>query len=85
MIKKKKLRQKSHALNATVNIGREGLTPGNVEHLKKQLVQKKLIKVRISPAVFGDGKKSDFAQILAASVNATIVHRVGFVVVLSKR
>ncbi len=78
-----KLKKRSHDLSPTVHVGKEGVTPGLIAHLKKQLVLKKLIKVRLLSGL-GD-KKKEIAHQLAQGCNATLVRCVGFVLVLSKR
>ncbi len=78
-----KLKKRSHALEATVHVGKEGITPGLIVHLKKQLITKKLIKVRLLSGL--REKKKELATQLAKECNATLVRCVGFVVVLSKR
>lgn len=78
-----KLKKRSHTLEATVHVGKEGVTPALVEHLKKQLVVKKLIKVRLLSSL--REQKRAIAEKLAQECNATLVRSVGFVVVLAKR
>lgn len=72
-----------HALNAVVIIGKAGITESVVKQVISQLKKKKVIKVKFLPTAVKNGKK-ELVKELAERTNAKIVHKVGFIVVLSK-
>jgi len=73
-----------HELEATVKIGKQGLTSGIVEEIKKQLKKKKIVKVKfLGSFVSGKDKAGLFAE-LAMKTNSRILHKVGFTAVLAK-
>ena len=80
-----KLKKKSQLLSETANIGKEGLTPTVIDHIRRQLSQKKIVKVRFSQHLARSEEKKAFAQSLASAVNARLVRQVGFVVVLARK
>lgn len=43
---KRTLRAKGHHLKATVNVGKQGLTPPMLEHVEDQLLAHELVKVK---------------------------------------
>lgn len=85
MENKKEIRSKAAALEPIVRIGKSGLSESVVEEIKKHLKQKKIVKIKMLRAFVGTGDKKDFAKQIADKTDSTLVHRVGFVVVLAKK
>ena len=56
-----------------------------INEIKKQLKDRKLIKVKFIKPVLGERTKKEFAKELASLTNSTMVHQVGFVIVLYKK
>lgn len=73
-----------HALSPALRIGKNGITETVVKQAIAQLKRKKTIKVKFLPSAIQDNKKQ-LAQELAEKTRSKIVHRVGFVVVLSRQ
>ena len=80
----KLLRAKAKELDPVGFIGRAGITEGLIEELQRQIKAKKLIKVRVAKDFYGDDKKAA-AQNLADLVNADLVDRIGYIIVLAKK
>jgi len=78
----KELRGKSHGLEATVQIGKEGITGPVIEEIKKQLKKRKLIKVKFLKSA---GERSELAEKIVSVTGAVLVRSVGRVAVLYKR
>lgn len=81
MIKKEmmlELRQKAKNLEPIVRIGKNGLTDGVVEQIRKAVLKRKLIKVKLLQAFAEEHKADDVAQELATKTGAEIVSVVGF-------
>ncbi len=79
---KKPLKRIAHHLDAVVQIGDQGLTGGVTAETQRALADHELIKVRIP-----DGEKAtrnEMADALAQACDATIVQRIGKVVILFK-
>lgn len=70
------LRSKAHALAPLLSLGKQGLTPGFVATLQRELAKHELIKLRT-------GKHVEVtAAEVAAAVQATVVQQVGRMIVL---
>ncbi|HME87208.1 MAG TPA: YhbY family RNA-binding protein [Candidatus Nanoarchaeia archaeon] len=80
---KKELRSKAKTMTATMNIGKEGLTETVIEEIKKQLRQKKLIKIKMMQSLAQDKNKDDVAAELVEKTDAVLIDRIGFVIVLA--
>jgi RNA-binding protein len=80
---KKELRSKARAMNPTMNIGKEGLTETVIEEIKKQLRQKKLIKIKMLQSLAQDKDKDAVAAELVEKTDAVLIDRIGFVIVLA--
>ena len=73
-----------HALSPALRIGKNGITETVVKQVIAQLKRKKIIKVKFLPSAIKEDKK-ELAKELAIRTRSKIVHRVGFVVVLSRQ
>lgn len=82
----KQLRSKAKLLVPIVNVGKNGLTPGVIELIDRELRDKHLIKIKmLKGALPEDVKKKDrkgLAQAIADATRATLIEQVGSVVVL---
>lgn len=74
------LRSKANGLDATVQIGKSGITETTIAELAAQLKAKKLVKVKLLPSAHG----SELDQ-LAAGTGSEIVEKKGHTAVFYKR
>jgi len=81
---KVKLKREALILNPVAWVGKNGLTEQVKEEIKKQLKDKKLIKVKVLRSYIEENKvnKKDFALQLAQEVDAELVQKLGFIVIL---
>jgi RNA-binding protein len=81
------LRREGQGLEATVNVGKAGLTDGLMEELDAQLKRNHLVKVRVQRGALGDDKDAKDAQALemAERSGAQLVERRGNTVLLYRR
>ena len=85
---KKMWKAKAHALSPMVRIGKNGITPNQVEEVKKALKNKKLIKVKFLKAITKENERTivrNMAEHLAKDTNAVLIDQIGFVAILYKR
>ena len=68
-----------------MNIGKEGLTETVIEEVKRQLRQKKLIKIKMMQALAQQSNKDEIAKQLAEATESLLVDRVGFIIVLASK
>jgi len=80
----KNIKEKSKLLEPIVRIGKNGLTESIVKEIKKNLVKKKLIKVKFLKGAIQDKNKKEFAKEVAKKTGAELIDAVGFVIVLYK-
>lgn len=81
----KEMKAKAMALEPIVRIGKSGLTDTVIAEIKKQLKQKKLIKVKMLISFVGRKDKKAVAEEIAEKTGSMIVHTIGFVVVLARK
>jgi RNA-binding protein YhbY len=72
-----------HAIEASLRIGKSGITDNIIKQAIEQLKKKKVIKVKFLPSAVKNNKK-ELVKELAERARARIVHKVGFIVVLEK-
>jgi RNA-binding protein len=85
MISKQKLielRQKSKALDPVVRVGKNGLSDGLVEQVRKALQRRRLIKVKMLQSFAEENDARGAAEELARKTGAEIISVVGFNVTL---
>lgn len=68
-------------MDPTAQIGKNGLTPHIIHHLKTMLKVRKLIKIKVLPSA-EPGDRKEFGARLAAVLGAKLVDVVGHMVVL---
>ncbi len=73
-----------HKLAVMLRIGKDGLTDNVIKQAMTLLKKHKVIKARFFASAI-DGNKKALSEQLANKTNSKIVHRVGFVVVLSRK
>jgi putative YhbY family RNA-binding protein len=74
------LKARAHALEPLVTVGNAGVTPELVKEVERALTAHELIKVRVSTA--DRDARHALGDDLAAATDATVVHRVGKVLIL---
>lgn len=83
---KVRLKREALPLNPVAWVGKNGLTEQVKEEIKKQLKNKRLIKVKVLRGYIEENSinKKDFALKLAEEVDAELVQKLGFIVTLYK-
>ncbi len=68
------LRGKAQALDVTLHVGKNGITPATIEELSGQLKKKKLVKVRLLKAATEGGAQDDAqAKALAEATGSRLL------------
>lgn len=81
----KEMRTKAKQLKPIINIGKNGLTPEMIDHIKLLLKKKKLIKIKLLKSYMESSEKKEAAKLLCEKTGGELVEQVGFVVVIYKR
>nr|WP_212636842.1 YhbY family RNA-binding protein [Desulfacinum hydrothermale] len=76
------LKSLAHKLRPVARIGQEGITPGVISEIRKQLLHHELIKVKWADLSSEEGPKKEQARQLARRVGAHFVQLLGHNVVL---
>lgn len=79
------LKRKARILEASVRIGKSGLTEGVVKEIIRQLDKKGMIKIKCLKSFISRKDKKAIAAELAEKTGSEIIHQVGFVIVLHKK
>jgi RNA-binding protein len=79
------LRAEAKALEPLIRIGKNGLTEGIANEIKRMLVKKRMIKIKMLSAFFEGKDKDELADEIAARTNSILVESVGNTVVLHKK
>lgn len=84
----KQLRAKAKHLEPIVQIGKNKLSPGTIELVERELMQRQLIKIKFLKAALPEDATKKDRQELAASIatvtKSAIVEQVGNILVLYK-
>ena len=72
-------------LEPAVRLGKNGLSPGVVDEISKNLKKHGIVKVKMLRSFAHGRDKKELAASIASAANAELVSFVGFVVVLKKR
>ena len=72
-----------HAIEASIRVGKAGITENLVKQVKMQLKKRKVIKVKFLPSAIKDNKK-ELVKDLAERAHAKVIHKVGFIAVLER-
>jgi RNA-binding protein len=85
MTEKKQLLEQARLLEPILRIGKNGITESVIAEIKKQLKNRKLIKIKLIKSIMeGPGKKKT-AKEIADATDSELIQQVGFVIVLHKR
>lgn len=79
------LKDKARNIEATARIGKNGLTEGTINEIKRQLKDKKLIKVKLLKSFIADKDKKIAAKELAEKTGSEIAQIIGFTITLYKK
>ena len=82
---KKKLKERARSLEPIIRIGKNGLTIGLINEIKRQLKKKKLVKIKLFKNFLRNKDKKLIAKEIAEKTNSILIEWVGFVVVLYKK
>ena len=78
---KKELKRKAHALQPSVQIGKNGLTEGTMNEIKRHLKTDKTVKIKfLTSFPWNEGRMNE----LLVQTKATLVSKVGNGVVIHK-
>jgi RNA-binding protein len=80
--RKAQLKGAAQHLEATVHVGKEGVTEKVVDEVRKQLKKKRLVKVKLLPSMEED--RHEAAERLAAGASAVLVEVRGRTAVLAR-
>lgn len=72
-----------HALSPAIRIGKSGITDNVVKQIIAIIKKKKVIKVKFLPTAIKEDKK-ELVKELAERTHTRIIHKVGFIAVLSR-
>ena len=79
------LKMRAQGIEPSIRIGKQGITAGIVEEIKRQLAKKNMVKIKCLKSFMQSADKKKFAGELAEKTNSKVVHQVGFVIVLVKK
>ena len=71
-------------LDVTLRIGRSGLSESMIKEIQEQFKKRKWIKIKLLRSALGETDKKEFAKQVAEKTNSTLIHQVGFIIVLKK-
>ena len=81
----KELRIKALETRVTIQIGKNGITPTLIGEIKKQLQQKRLIKIKILKAALEEKDRKQIAKEIAAETKAEQSNLTGLILTLKRR
>jgi RNA-binding protein len=70
-------RAEAQALDVTLHVGKNGVTPTTVEELSSQLKKRKLVKVRLLPSSAESASAEDQVKALAEGTHSTLIETRG--------
>jgi len=82
---KASLQEQARLLQPLVRIGKNGITPGIIEEIKKHVQKKHLVKIKLLRACIEEHDRYDIASQLSAACDAQLIHVVGNTVVLWRK
>ncbi len=84
---RQKLRAEGQRIDATVHLGKGGISEGVLAELDAQLKRNHLVKVRLQRGAAGGERdaEGDMAEILAEALGADVVERRGHTALLYRR
>jgi RNA-binding protein len=78
----RKLRDKARSLEPIVRIGKNGITDAMVDHIKRMLLKRHLVKVKFLQSFMEENDIKEVASTLSKLTDSVLIDKVGFVVVL---
>ncbi|MDO8741361.1 MAG: YhbY family RNA-binding protein [Candidatus Woesearchaeota archaeon] len=79
------LKDKARNIEATARIGKNGLTKGIIAEIKRQLKDKKIIKVKLLKSFIAGKDKKSIAKEIAEKTSSEIMQIIGFTITLYKK
>lgn len=70
-------RAEAQALDVTLHVGKNGVTPTTVEELSAQLKKRKLVKVRLLPSSSESASPEEQVRALAEGTHSTLIETRG--------
>ena len=83
--KLKEMRSVSKNMDASIIIGKNGLSEQVIENIKESLSRDTLVKLKILPSLVEDLSKEKLFEEIALKTGAKVVQRIGFTITLTKR
>lgn len=84
-MKNKEERKKSKTLSPIMQIGKSGLSETVIDEIKRQLRQKRLIKIKLLKSSLGEKDRKTIAKKVAEKVDAEYVDLIGYMLTLKKK
>lgn len=81
----KKLKDKARQIVPTLRIGKNGLTERQIKELKKQLLARKLVKIKFLQSFLQEKDRKEAAIEIADKTGAKVVDLTGFVLSIYKQ
>lgn len=79
------LRSKAKTLEPAVRIGKSGLTDSMIGEINKNLIKRKLIKIKLLKSPDGRKEKEDLIKSIVEKTQSELVDSVGNTIVLYKK
>lgn len=83
--KLRRLQAKSRGIDATIWIGKQGMTAELLKHVGNQLKTRELVKLKVQKSALTQAETGDLAEKAAASTESTLVEVLGHTFSLYKR
>jgi RNA-binding protein len=77
-------REKAKQMQPVIWIGKKGITPELIEEIKKQVKDKKLIKIKLLKSALNDKSVKEMAEEICEQTSSTLIDKVGHVIVIEK-
>lgn len=84
MINLKELKKQGKSLKPIINIGKNGITDPQIEHIKRIILKKKLIKIKFNRSAIEEKEKNIILTELINKTNAVLIDFIGFNAVIYK-
>ena len=81
----KELIQKAKAIEPTVRIGKSGVAESQIDEIKKQLMARKLVKIKFLRSFIEGKDRKKIINEIAEKTGSEVVNAVGFTFVLHRR
>jgi RNA-binding protein len=81
----RRLQSRSRATDATVWIGKEGLSEELLKHVSNQLKARELVKLKVQKSALAETETTQMAEKVAKSTSSTVIDVMGHTFTLYKR